>query len=65
MNHRFTPEFAVTRPLWFDQYLKSSFTFPKTPDSKLLLATKDHVPELQVTPDSSQQIVAGPRLLLG
>ncbi len=56
MNHRFTPEFAVTRPLWFDQYLKGSFTFPKTPDSKLVLATEDHVPELQVTPDSSQAV---------
>ena len=56
MNHRFTPEFAVTRPLWFDQYLKAGFTFPKTPDSKLVLATDDHVPELQVTPDSSQAV---------
>jgi dienelactone hydrolase len=58
MNHRFTPEFAVTRPLWFDQYLKGSFTFPKTPDSKLLLATNDHVPELQITLDSSQEVEA-------
>jgi dienelactone hydrolase len=58
MNHRFTPEFAVTRPLWFDQYLKGQFTFPKTPDSKLLLGTKGHVPELQVTPDSSKNIEA-------
>jgi dienelactone hydrolase len=56
MNHRFTPEFAVTRPLWFDQYLKASFTFPKTPDSKLVLVTDDHVPELQVTPDASQAV---------
>ena len=56
LNHRFTPEFAVTRPLWFDQYLKASFTFPKTPDSKLVLATDDHVPELQVMPDSSQPV---------
>lgn len=56
MNHRFTPEFAVTRPLWFDQYLKGSFTFPKTPDSKLVLATDDQIPELQVTPDSSQPV---------
>ena len=56
MNHRFTPEFAVTRPLWFDQYLKTNFTFPKTPDSKLVLATNNHVPELQVTPDSSQPV---------
>jgi len=56
MNHRFTPEFAVTRPLWFEQYLKSSFTFPATPVSKLVLATDDHIPELQVTPDSSQPV---------
>jgi dienelactone hydrolase len=56
MNHRFTPEFAVTRPLWFDQYLQGSFTFPKTPDSKLVLATDDQVPEFQVTPDSSQAV---------
>lgn len=56
MNHRFTPEFAVTRPLWFDQFLKGSFRFPKTPNSKLVLATEDHVPELQVTPDSSRTV---------
>jgi dienelactone hydrolase len=56
MNHRFTPEFAVTRPLWFDQHLKGSFTFPKTPDSKLVLATDDHVPVLEVKPDTSQEV---------
>ena len=56
MNHRFTPEFAVTRPLWFDQYLKTGFSFPNTPDSHLILATDDHVPELQVTPDSPQAV---------
>lgn len=56
MNHRFTPEFAVTRPLWFDEHLRSSFTFPKTPDSKLILTTEDHVPELQVAPDTSQTV---------
>jgi len=58
MNHRFTPEFAVTRPLWIDQYLQQSFTFPATPESKLLLTTGDHVPELQVTPDASQPVTA-------
>lgn len=56
MNHRFTPEFAVARPLWFDQHLKASFTFPKTPDSKLLLATEDHVPGFQVAPDWSRAV---------
>ncbi len=56
MNHRFTPEFAVTRPLWFDQYLKSTFTFPASPTSNLVLTNDDHVPELQVTPDASQPV---------
>lgn len=56
MNHRFTPEFAVTRPLWFDQYLKKTFTFPKTPEAHLIFETKDHVPMLEVRPDSSQDV---------
>lgn len=56
MNHRFTPEFAITRPLWIDQYLKGTFAFPKTPESKLELATEDGVPVLQVMPDTSMPI---------
>ena len=56
MNHRFTPEFAVTRPLWIDQYLKGNFTFPATPVSKLVLSTNDGVPVLQLTPDASLPI---------
>ena len=58
LNHRFTPEFAVTRPLWFDQHLKDKFTFPNTPNSKLVLETGDHVAELQVSPDSAQKVEA-------
>ncbi|MFO0806121.1 MAG: acetylxylan esterase [Gemmataceae bacterium] len=58
LNHRFTPEFAVTRPLWFDQFLKGSFTFPKTPGTKLVLEPGDHVAELRVTPDSAQKVEA-------
>lgn len=57
MNHRFTPEFAVTRPLWFDQHLKASFTFPQTPATQLLLKTADQVAELRVTPDAAQTVV--------
>ncbi|ADB19072.1 Dipeptidylaminopeptidase/acylaminoacyl-peptidase -like protein [Pirellula staleyi DSM 6068] len=57
MNHRFTPEFAVTRPLWFDQHLKGSFTFPKTPESHLSFEAKDHVPMLEVMPDSTQDVI--------
>jgi hypothetical protein len=56
MNHRFTPEFAVTRPLWIDQYLKGSFTFPKTPESKLVQSSEDGVPVFRVTPDTSMPV---------
>ena len=31
LNHRFTPEFEVTSPLWLDQHLKGTFQFPATP----------------------------------
>jgi len=58
MNHRFTPAFSVTRPLWFDQHLKETFTFPSTPQSKLLLDGKDSIAEIQVTPDASKTIEA-------
>ena len=56
MNHRFTPAFAITRPLWFDQYLKSSFTFPQTPQARLHLATPDGVPRLELAPDAPQHV---------
>jgi len=57
MNHRFTPEFAVTRSLWLDQHLKGSFHFPATPDSRLALATSDGVPVFHATPDDSMPLV--------
>ena len=56
MNHRFTPEFAVTRPLWFDQHLKGTFTFPKTPHTHLSFETMDHVPMLEVWPDRPHDV---------
>ncbi|MFM8274402.1 MAG: alpha/beta hydrolase family protein [Gemmata sp.] len=56
LNHRSTPEFEVTRPLWFDRHLKKTFAFPETPESELTLAAG--VPELRVTPDASQHVAA-------
>ena len=56
LNHRFTPPFAVTRPLWFDQHLKGSFTFPKTPQAKLVFAGKDGLARLEVRPDMSATV---------
>ena len=56
LNHRFTAEFAITRPLWIDQHLKRNFKFPQTPESKLLLSTESSVPVFEVTPDSSMPV---------
>ena len=53
LNHRFTPEFAVTCPLWIDQHLKGTFRFPETPVSRLAL---EGTPRLSVTPDSSHPV---------
>lgn len=54
MNHHFTPEFAVARPLWIQQHLKGSFTMPATPESELTLSTDDGLPAFRVTPDRSR-----------
>ena len=56
LNHRFTPPFAVTRPLWFDEHLKGTFRFPATPRSKLVLDTEDHIARIEVRPDMSTPV---------
>ena len=56
LNHRFTPAFAVTRPLWIDQHLKGTFQFPATPESRLILNDAGGVPRFSVTPDASRAI---------
>ncbi len=56
LNHRFTPEFAITRPLWIDQHLKGTFSFPHAPQSRLALNEEDAIPTLRVMPDVSKSI---------
>jgi len=56
LNHRFTPEFSVTRPLWMDQHLKGSYVFPATPESSVALSTSDGVPQMSIRPDASKSI---------
>lgn len=51
-NHRFNPEQAIARPLWFDAHLKGGFALPETPKTRLDLDTPDGVPTLSVTPDA-------------
>lgn len=55
-NHRFTPETAVTRPLWIDQHLKGTFQFPATPKTSVALSTADQIPSIRVRPDPAQPI---------
>ncbi len=55
LNHRLTPEVAVTMPLWFDHYLKGGPALPETPGSTLALNPE---PALRVTPDAKTLPVA-------
>lgn len=57
-NHQDTEAFQVAGPLWFDQYLKGTFKYPKTPDASLLLKTRSSVPRFTVTPDASTKIIS-------
>ncbi len=56
LNHRSTPPFAITGPLWIDQHLKGTFTMARTPQTRLALATANRIPRLVVRPDTSQEI---------
>ncbi len=58
MNHRLTPEVAITMPLWFDQHLKGGPALPDTPQSELRLKSNDGVPMLRVRPDAKSLPVA-------
>ena len=56
-NHQDHGESEVTGLLWFDQYLKGTFTYPETPDTKLELRTKRGIPSFTVKPDRSKPIL--------
>ena len=55
-QHQDTAEYQVAALLWFDQYLKASFTYPQTPKSVLNLKTTSGVPSFTVAPDGSKPI---------
>ena len=57
-NHEDTPEYQATGLLWFDQYLKGTFTFPKIPASSVELRTSGNAPLITVIPDGSKPIVS-------
>jgi cephalosporin-C deacetylase-like acetyl esterase len=53
-NHQDTEPYQVAGPLWFDQYLKNTFTYPATPESTLTLKTATGVPSFSFKPDTSR-----------
>ena len=58
MNHRLTPEVAVTRSLWFDRWLRDGAPLPATPATALELAAADGVPEFRVSPERPEEVVS-------
>lgn len=56
LNHRFTPEAEIARPLWFDSQLQQRFDFPKSPTAELRLNRKGGIPAFRVRPDTSLPI---------
>ncbi len=56
-NHQDLGQSEVTGLLWFDQYLKGTFTYPETSESLLELKTKNGIPFFSVKPDASKPIL--------
>jgi cephalosporin-C deacetylase-like acetyl esterase len=54
-NHQDTEPFQVAGPLWFDQHLKGTFRWPKTPETTLTLKTASGVPAFLVKPDLTKK----------
>ena len=57
-NHQDTAQYEVATLLWFDQYLKGTFRFPRTPETALKLKTADGVPTLTVQPDRDKPVLS-------
>ena len=56
LNHRFTPETEIARPLWLDAHLQDRLEFPDSPQAELVLETENGIPKFRVTPDPSMPI---------
>ncbi len=57
-NHQDTEPYQVAGPLWLDQHLKGTFSFPRTPETALDLQGRSSIPVFSVTPDASKEILA-------
>ena len=57
LNHRSIAETEICGILWFDQYLKKSFSFPKTPDLTVNLKTASGIPQVSLKTDRVAEVV--------
>lgn len=57
-NHQDTEPYQVAGPLWFDQFLKRTFRYPRTPETSLELRTGSGVPRFSVAPDTSKPVLS-------
>jgi len=51
LNHRGIPETSICGILWFEQYLKNAFAFPKTPELEINFKTPSGIPQATVKTD--------------
>ena len=56
LNHRSIPETSICGILWFEQYLKNAFAFPKTPELTVNLKSAGGGPQATVTPDRPDDV---------
>ena len=57
-NHQDTAPYEVATQLWFDEHLKGSFSWPKTPKTELRLKNFSGMPMFGVSPDPSQKVLS-------
>lgn len=57
-NHQDTADYEVATQLWFDQHLKGSFAWPRSPQAGLDLAAPGGIPTLTVVPDAARPVLA-------
>jgi hypothetical protein len=57
-SHQDSAEYEVATLLWFDEHLKGSFAFPKTPITTLELENEDGIPTISIRPDRSRKILS-------
>jgi hypothetical protein len=55
-NHHHGDECVITQHLWFEQYLKGSFSMPASPAITVERKTTDGVPVVSVMPDRSRPV---------